>query len=162
MKNKLLLVLAFILMPLTLMSCGQQTSSTSDEKIIFPAEGIASTEYNTGRVLFSIMKDSGNTMITNFLFTSGSRNFWHYHPSEQSLLVLDGEGYYQEEGKPKQYIKPGDVIFGDIDGVVVIPRAIAYEVLLRAEEINRNEREMKNWVHEGFSAVEMVNNGGYF
>ena len=60
------------------------------------------------------------------------------------------------------YIKPGDVMFGDIDGVVVIPRAIAYEVLLRAEEINRNEREMKKWVHEGFSAVEMVNNGGYF
>ncbi len=22
--------------------------------------------------------------------------------------------------------------------------------------------EMKAWVHEGFSAVEMVNNGGYF
>ena len=94
----------------TLISCGRQNTSTSDEKIIFPAEGIASTEYNTGKVLFSIMKDSGNTMITNFVFTSGSRTFWHYHPSEQSLLVLDGEGYYQEEGKPKQYIKQGDVI----------------------------------------------------
>ena len=60
------------------------------------------------------------------------------------------------------YIKPGDVVFGDIDGVVVIPRAIAYDVLLRAEEIKGNEKEMKTWVHPGFSAVEMVNNGGYF
>ena len=62
----------------------------------------------------------------------------------------------------KTYIKPGDFIFGDIDGVVVIPRAIALEVLERAETIKSNEKTMRGWVHEGFSAVEMINNGGYF
>ena len=50
-------------------------------------------------------------MITNFRFSPGSRNFWHYHPNaEQTLLVLDGEGYYQEEGQEKRVIKKGDVI----------------------------------------------------
>ncbi|MCD7849495.1 MAG: RraA family protein [Parabacteroides sp.] len=38
-------------------------------------------------------------------------------------------------------IKPGDVVLGDIDGVLVVPRNIAYEVLLRAEEIRENEKK---------------------
>jgi 4-hydroxy-4-methyl-2-oxoglutarate aldolase len=33
---------------------------------------------------------------------------------------------------------------------------------LRAEAIKRQEKEMRTWVHEGFSAQEMVKNGGYF
>lgn len=79
--------------------------------LIFPAENIASSESNTGEVHLSILKDGGNSMITNFCFSPGSRNFWHYHPNaEQTLLVLDGEGYYQEEGEAKRVIKKGDVI----------------------------------------------------
>lgn len=90
-------------------------ASTQDKmehnKLIFPAENIASSDSNTGEVHLSILKDSGNTMITNFCFSPGSRNFWHYHPNaEQTLLVLDGEGYYQEEGEAKRVIKKGDVI----------------------------------------------------
>ena len=54
---------------------------------------------------------SGNTMIAHFIFKPNSRNFWHYHPdAEQTLLVLDGEGYYQEEGGEKRVIRKGDVI----------------------------------------------------
>lgn len=48
-------------------------------------------------------------------------------------------------------IKPGDVILGDIDGVVVVPRDLAYEVLLRAEEIRANEKKIFGWVAEGQS-----------
>lgn len=79
--------------------------------LIFPAENIASSESHTGEVHLSILKDGGNSMITNFCFLPGSRNFWHYHPNaEQTLLVLDGEGFYQEEGETKRVIKKGDVI----------------------------------------------------
>lgn len=84
---------------------------TDNPQLIFPAENIASSNSNTGEVHLSILKDGGNTMITNFCFSPGSRNFWHYHPNaEQTLLVLDGEGYYQEEGGAKRVIKKGDVI----------------------------------------------------
>lgn len=62
----------------------------------------------------------------------------------------------------KVIIRPGDVIFGDIDGVVVVPRNIAYDVLVRAEEIKRNEQEIRKWVQSGLSATEIVKKGGYF
>lgn len=88
--------------------------------------------------------------------------FYRYRTSNGSLGRTKITGYNVPVRIGKAYIKPGDVIFGDIDGVVVIPRAVAYEVLVRAEEIKNNEKEMRTWVHEGFSAVEMVNNGGYF
>lgn len=59
-------------------------------------------------------------------------------------------------------IFPGDIVFGDIDGVIVIPRALAYEVLLRAEEIAASEGQLKQWVQDGLPATEIVKRGGYF
>lgn len=59
-------------------------------------------------------------------------------------------------------IKPGDVVLGDIDGVLVVPRDIAYDVLVRAEEIERNEKEIFSWVHDGQSIREITEKGGYF
>lgn len=59
-------------------------------------------------------------------------------------------------------IKPGDVVLGDIDGVLVVPRSIAYDVLLRAEEIQENEKAIFNWVHEGQTIHEITEKGGYF
>lgn len=59
-------------------------------------------------------------------------------------------------------IRPGDVLFGDIDGVVCVPRPLAYEVLLRAEEIKRNEKKIFGWVAEGQSIKQIAANGGYF
>lgn len=59
-------------------------------------------------------------------------------------------------------IRPGDVILGDIDGVLVIPRDIAYEVLLRAEEIKENEKKIFGWVHAGETIRSISEKGGYF
>ena len=59
-------------------------------------------------------------------------------------------------------INPGDVVIGDIDGVMVIPRRIAVEVLERAEEILRNEKKIFGWVAEGQSLNEITDEGGYF
>lgn len=59
-------------------------------------------------------------------------------------------------------IKPGDVVLGDIDGVVVVPRDLAYEVLVRAEEILANEKKIFSWVAEGQSVQQITEKGGYF
>ena len=59
-------------------------------------------------------------------------------------------------------VKPGDVVLGDIDGVLIVPRAIAYDVLLRAEEIKENEKKIFSWVKEGQSIQDIKEKGGYF
>ena len=59
-------------------------------------------------------------------------------------------------------IKPGDVIFADIDGVLCVPRDIAHNVLVRAEEIRANEQKIFGWVAEGQSIHQVTEQGGYF
>jgi regulator of RNase E activity RraA len=59
-------------------------------------------------------------------------------------------------------IRPGDVVLGDIDGVVVVPRQIAMEVLVRAEEIKANEKVIFGWVAAGDSVEKITERGGYF
>lgn len=59
-------------------------------------------------------------------------------------------------------IKPGDIILGDIDGVLVVPRDIAYDVLVRAEEIKENEKKIFGWVKAGDSIQSITEKGGYF
>lgn len=59
-------------------------------------------------------------------------------------------------------IHPGDIIMADIDGVIVVPRALALEVLEKAEAIRDNEHEIKRMVLSGLGAVEIVERGGYF
>ena len=54
------------------------------------------------------------------------------------------------------FIKPGDVVIADVDGVLVVPRYIAYDVLLRAEEIRENEKKILGWVKEGNTVHEIT------
>ena len=81
------------------------------QETIFPTQFKAPAEFNTGDVHISVLSRSERQMTTNFLFEKGSRNSWHYHPNAtQVLMVLSGEAYYQEEGKPKQLLRKGDVV----------------------------------------------------
>lgn len=48
--------------------------------------------------------------IWNVTFSIGACTNWHIHKVGQVLLVLEGTGWYQEEGKEMQVIKKGDVI----------------------------------------------------
>lgn len=59
-------------------------------------------------------------------------------------------------------VKPGDLLLADIDGALVIPRSIAVEVLERAEAVERNEGEIKEWVDAGLSGQDIHDRGGYF
>ncbi len=59
-------------------------------------------------------------------------------------------------------IYPGDWIFGDIDGVICVPGAIAYDVLLKAEKILEREVEIHKMVDSGMKPTEVVAKGGYF
>lgn len=51
-------------------------------------------------------------------------------------------------------IDPGDIIFGDIDGVCVVPRQAEDEVFARALEKARGEKTVKRAIEAGMSARE--------
>lgn len=52
--------------------------------------------------------------IFNVTFEPGCRNNWHIHHADkgggQVLVCVDGQGWYQEEGKSAQALNPGDVV----------------------------------------------------
>ena len=101
MKKREIIILSSLVLSIT--AAAQET--------IFPAKFTAPAEYNTGKVHISVLSRSERQMTTNFLFERGSHNSWHYHPNAtQVLMVRGGEAYYQEEGKPKQLLRKGDVV----------------------------------------------------
>ncbi|MAX24684.1 MAG: dimethylmenaquinone methyltransferase [Phycisphaeraceae bacterium] len=88
--------------------------------------------------------------------------WYKYRTSNGALSRTKMTGYQVPIQVGNCIIKPGDIIFADIDGAMVIPRKIAVEVLLRAEAIEKNEEEIKEWVSAGMSAEEIHSRGGYF
>lgn len=44
-------------------------------------------------------------------FEPGARTAWHTHPLGQTLIVTAGVGYVQQEGAPRQDIRPGDIVW---------------------------------------------------
>jgi regulator of RNase E activity RraA len=51
------------------------------------------------------------------------------------------------------WIEPGDIIFGDLDGVVVIPQRHEREVIERALEKARGEKVVRKAIEDGMSAT---------
>ena len=51
-------------------------------------------------------------------------------------------------------VRPGDVVFGDIDGVCVVPQEAIEEVFTRALEKARGEKTVRKAIEGGMSAAE--------
>ncbi|SDK98824.1 Cupin domain protein [Paenibacillus jilunlii] len=90
-----------------MMSNAQLKGST-----IFPLEKKVEANFIGDAYLQMVFTDPTplNAPIGNVTFAPGARNNWHSHKVGQVLLVTGGEGWYQEEGKPAQLLKTGDVI----------------------------------------------------
>ena len=46
-------------------------------------------------------------------------------------------------------VRPGDIVFGDVDGVVVLPQAKATEIIARAQEKVRSEDHTRDELRQG-------------
>lgn len=77
-----------------------------------PNDGFA--QYFTGQSYLNPVLTEGIN-IFNVTFEPGCRNNWHIHHADkgggQVLLCVDGQGWYQEWGKPAQALKPGDSVY---------------------------------------------------
>lgn len=55
-------------------------------------------------------KDSLDYNITQATFSANTTLDWHKHTTPQVLIIIEGEGYYQERTKEPIVLKKGDVI----------------------------------------------------
>ena len=76
----------------------------------------AFAKYFIGNSYLKPLTKPGSSVVSiaNVTFEPGCRNNWHIHHATkgggQILVCVEGEGWYQEEGKPAQSLKPGDVV----------------------------------------------------
>ena len=112
--TQITLVMMFTAM---LFACNQTKEKMDDKKqeveAIFPKGEKGSKDLFTGNAYPTPLLNADsvyNTLIGNVYFEPGARSNWHIHPSGQILIITDGVGYHQIEGKPIEIIKKGDVI----------------------------------------------------
>lgn len=80
---------------------------------IFPKGEPLPKDWFTGNAFLKplIARDKNNEFSAGSVtFEPGARTNWHTHPKGQVLLVIEGQGLYQEKGKPAQIIQKGDVV----------------------------------------------------
>lgn len=118
MKSSLRMVLTFITCVLT-SACNDyqnQKKMRTDKKeleAIFPKGEKGSEDLFTGNSYNIGLVDADSiftTAVGNVYFEPGARSNWHSHPSGQILIITDGIGYHQIEGKPVEIIKKGSVV----------------------------------------------------
>lgn len=70
------------------------------------------THYIGEAWLGGLIQDDGEMKynIGKATFRANSTLDWHKHETAQVLIILDGEGYYQERGNDPVILKKGDVI----------------------------------------------------
>lgn len=104
----------------------------------------------------------GGVRDTNKVLEQDFPVFCKYRTSSGMLGRFRMIGYQMPVMIGNVHIYPGDIVCADIDGCIVVPRKIAYEVLVRAEQILENEIHIKEMVESGITPTEVVKNGGYF
>jgi len=118
MKNNLKTLLAAILC-ISAMACtntkNQETMNTDQKALneIFPKGEKGSKDLFTGNAYNVGLVDPDATFTTavgNVYFEPGARSNWHSHPAGQILIITDGVGYHQIEGKPIEIIKKGSIV----------------------------------------------------
>lgn len=86
---------------------------------------------------------------------------------EQSFPVFS-RGPYGQDSAPRMkvadfrcrieiagiVVKPGDIIFGDVDGVLTIPHEVATDVVEAALEKARSEKKVRGEIERGMGATE--------
>ena len=90
-----------------------ETAAASSAELPFPLGQRIESDSFTGNAYIEMMIADDETYHfpqTNHLtFEPGARSSWHSHGG-MVLLITGGKGFYQEEGKPAQILRPGDVV----------------------------------------------------
>ena len=114
---KIVQITLAIIQSTMILSCNQNKSTMENTKqelnAIFPKGEKGSKDLFTGNAYHTALVDTDsvyNTLVGNVYFEPGARSNWHSHPAGQILIITDGIGYHQMEGKPIEIIRKGDVV----------------------------------------------------
>ncbi len=128
MKKKVMIIVACAGFLFAAVSCNDNESNTNTNNqktevmttendnngSIFPLGSRGSSEWFTGEVYVQgiVNPDEMENLysVGQVTFMPGARTNWHTHPIGQTLLVLEGSGWYQERGKPAQQLVKGSVV----------------------------------------------------
>ena len=111
-------IVAMMVVAITTLSCNNKNqekmkTNTSELTEIFPKGEKGTNDLFTGNAYPTALVDADsvyNTLVGNVYFEPGARSHWHSHPAGQILIITDGIGYHQIEGKEIEIIKKGDII----------------------------------------------------
>jgi len=84
-----------------------------DTTQIFPKGQQLPKEWFSGNAFLTplVNKDKNNDFSAGAVtFEPKARTNWHTHPKGQVLIVIEGNGFYREKGRPARAIKRGDVV----------------------------------------------------
>jgi 4-hydroxy-4-methyl-2-oxoglutarate aldolase len=102
----------------------------------------------TGAVLDSYHRDTPRVLEQNWpVFSRGC----FAQDAAVRSRVIDFRCTVEIEGVR---IAPGDLVFGDIDGVLIVPREVETDVLERALEKARGEKLVRKAIEDGMSSTE--------
>lgn len=97
----------------SLQTTSDNGASTTGDDLTFPLGMELGSDSFTGAAYLAPMINNDEIynfpQTNNVTFEPGARSGWHSHGG-MILLVTGGVGYYQEEGKPAQIIREGDVV----------------------------------------------------
>lgn len=112
-KIKLFIAAVFCLLWTSCNTINILKMKNESNSLIFPKGEKLSNDFFSGDAYLNklLSSDKNNDFaLGNVTFEAGARTNWHKHPKGQILIITDGEGLYQEKGKPAQHIKKGDII----------------------------------------------------
>jgi quercetin dioxygenase-like cupin family protein len=95
-----------------------ENTTANNTSGVFPRGEKAPQDTFTGTVYVQPLapKNANNNFsVASVTFEAGARAFWHSHPAGQTILVIEGNGLYQEEGKAIRDLNKGDVVLCDPD-----------------------------------------------
>ena len=110
MNDHIFFIIASLFCGLTI-GCNNNYSTTGGP--IFPKGDKGPSEKYIGNAWHHgiVYNDTTFNLISGSTrYQAGARSNWHSHPTGQILIIIEGEGYYQEKGKPKQVVTKGQVI----------------------------------------------------
>ncbi len=91
----------------------------------------------------------GGVRDVDFINAMGYPVFAHFKCSASSVGRWNIKEYQVSIKVRHTVIHPGDFVFGDIDGVVIVPKDIVLDVLVAAEDVYRREGAMREELRRG-------------